>query len=575
MKMLLDVRQFTSAELLGNFIVSLPLLSTNNITLAFSNQNNQLVQWIYQALIMFADSIYGQSQYLRALKYYKNALDIVIKAINQSASQASSLHQQQPAAVGNNLFGTNSHFPKSLMDIKQLKSIEYDLRYKIALCFINTKKINLAISYLESIPNTSRSLDINLTMARLYKDMSGVGKERTKDAILCFKEVLRICPLCIEATIAIKELGEDPELFLTQVLHKQPISNANIDSSWIPALALSQFELKRNQPQKKLALSYLYHDEPSIINTINTFHKIRQYDSYYTNSMDIYCSLLKRRQLQFELNKVCHDLLNTNSGAPESWTSVALYYFLKENNEKAMECVDRAISLRETHPFSHSLKGEIYLSLEDPKSALPWLDRAFQLSKNILTARELVRCHLFLNQINEALMVAQAIHRMSPEYSKSMSLVGMVLANQPEERPRARKILSEALVLSPHCIDTVLTLSKLNMVEGKLQEALDLIQKQLEYQETDLMHTEMANIYVTKENYEDAMRHYNSALEINHQYEPAIRGLHRLELIMKGIDPDQEEEELEDDEEIDEDELDEDDMEEEDIIEDMDGDFEE
>eukprot|EP01132_Coremiostelium_polycephalum_P002584 gene2584-3201_t len=438
-----------------------------------------------------------------------------------------------------------------------------------------------------------------MTLTRLYKDL---GREKSKECIVCYKEILRLCPLCLEAIIALKEFGEDYESILSLSLNKQqqqqmnnntntainnkliipnlPSSIQNVDSSWIPILSQTILEMKRNQPQKslfllkkleskfinnlfileKMAITYQYHDEPSIINTVNTFQKIRLLDPYYIGSMDIYCSLLKRRSLQFEMNKICHDLVTTNPHSPETWTSLALYYFFKENVEKAVENVDRAIGIRDTHTAAHSLRGEIFLSLDEPKEALPSLEKAFHLSKNILTARELVRCHLFLNQMKEALNVAKTIHSLSPDYSKSMALMGMVLANQPEERTEARRILTEALALAPNCIDTVMTLSKLNVVEGKIQEAIDMLLKQLEYQETDLMHTEIAGVYTLKEMYSEAMAHYNSALEINSQYEPASRGLARLELIMKGIDPDQSLEETEEQEvggDIDDDEDDE------------------
>ncbi|KYQ88458.1 hypothetical protein DLAC_11166 [Tieghemostelium lacteum] len=537
MKLLLDSKQYASSELLGNFIISLPIV-----------QKSIPIQINVHSL--FAESLFGKGEYIRALKYFKFSLDLSFKYYNVPS---------------------NANFNQ------QHKILENEIKYKISQCYLHSKRSSLALSYLESISFGSRNLETHLTLARIYKELG-----RNKESILAFKEVLKLCPLCLEAINSLKEMGEDIETVMTISLNKQTNSsviNSNpqnmIDLSWIPIYIQSQIEIKRNQPQKSLtllkkienkfnnnlliyenmAITYLYHDEPSIINSFNYFQKIRQNDPYYIGSMDIYCSLLKRRSLQFELNKICHELISLNPQSPESWTSIALYYFLKENVDKSLEHVERAISINESHSFAHSLRGEILLSLDEPKEALPSLERAFQLSKNILTARELVRCHLILNQMPQALSVAKAIHSLSPEYSKSMALVGMVLANQPEEREEARKILSQALVLSPYCTDTVLTLSKLNVVEGRFQEAIDILRKQLDYQETDLMHTEIGNVYLSKEMFDEAMSHYNSALEINPQYEPASRGLHRLDLIMKGIDPDQtiEEEIQNDNENMDED----------------------
>ncbi|KAN0022387.1 hypothetical protein ACTFIU_004568 [Dictyostelium citrinum] len=539
LRILVESKQYSSAEFLGNFVISIP------------NQQKTPHQNLI-SFSLFADSLFGKNEFVRSLKYYKQSLDILFKVYNNP--------------------NNNNNINNNKQQDFDNKQFEYELKYKISLCYIKINRNNLAISYLESIPFNSRGLDSHLTIARLYKDL---GKEKSKECIISYKEVIKLCPLCLEAINALKEMGENLDQVLIPSINKFQQKNNNnsnnvIDLSWISLLSMSQYEMKRNQPEKslillkkveskfstnlyvleKLALSYLYHDEPSIINTFNIFQKIRLLDPYYIGSMDIFCSLLKRRSLQFELNKVCNDLVASNPYCAETWTSVALFYFLKENVEKSLENVDRAISIKESHEFAHSLKGEILLSLDEPREALPSLERAFQLSKNILTARELVRCHLILNQMKEALVVAETINNLSPDYSKTMALLGMVLANQPEEREEARKILTKALALSPHCTDTVLTLSKLNVVEGRFQEAIDILNNQLEYQETDLMHTEIAGVYLTKDYHEEAMIHYNSALEINPQYEPASRGIARLELIMKGIDPDQElDQENEDDQE--------------------------
>ncbi|EGC36206.1 hypothetical protein DICPUDRAFT_151347 [Dictyostelium purpureum] len=550
LKLLVDSKQYQSAELLGNFIISIPNTQ--------KTAHNNIVSFS-----LFADTLFGKNEFIRSLKYYKQCLDVLFKVYNNPNLKEKEL--------------LLSSIP-STFDSKQF---EYDLKYKISICYNKISRHSLALSYLESIPFGSRNFEVHLTISRLYKEL---GKEKTRECIISLKEALKICPLCIEAIDLLKEIGENVESILVpsiSIYQQQMINNSNknikknieseniIDLSWISLLSMSQMEMKKNSPEKsisllkkieskystnlyvleKLALAYLYHDEPSIVNTFNIFQKIRILDPYYVSSMDVFCSLLKRRGLPLELNKVCNDLVTANPNSAETWTSVSLLYFFKENIEKSIENVDRAISINESHEFAHSLRGEILLSLDEPREALPSLERAFQLSKNILTARELVRCHLILNQMREALFVAETINQLSPECSKTMALLGMVLANQPEEREKARKILSKALSLSPHCTDTVLTLSKLNVVEGRFQEAVDILNNQLEYQETDLMHTEIATVYLTKDMHEEAMIHFNSALEINPQYEPASRGLARLEMIMKGIDPDQESIEETDDQE--------------------------
>ena len=64
----------------------------------------------------------------------------------------------------------------------------------------------------------------------------------------------------------------------------------------------------------------------------------------------------------------------------------------------------------------------------------------------------------------------------------------------------------------------------------------------------DVIQAKLAEIYALKECYADALECYHVAISMNPQNGLAIQGLERLEKIMRGVDPDEEEndEELED-----------------------------
>ena len=58
-------------------------------------------------------------------------------------------------------------------------------------------------------------------------------------------------------------------------------------------------------------------------------------------------------------------------------------------------------------------------------------------------------------------------------------------------------------------------------------------------QNTCFVHTKLAEVYTTMNDFPQALRHYNIAMSLSSMYAPAISGLDRLEKLMRGEDPDE------------------------------------
>ncbi|KAK6117317.1 hypothetical protein DH2020_048908 [Rehmannia glutinosa] len=76
------------------------------------------------------------------------------------------------------------------------------VKFKIATCHSALGENRAALAEMEGIPSKSRNLEMNLMMAKLYRN-----SRHTRAAIGCFKECLRNCPYIIEAIAALAELG--------------------------------------------------------------------------------------------------------------------------------------------------------------------------------------------------------------------------------------------------------------------------------------------------------------------------------------------------------------------------------
>jgi anaphase-promoting complex subunit 7 len=114
--------------------------------------------------------------------------------------QAESLYRQA-LQMRKNLLKNKSTSNKLPEDQNELIS-DVVIRFKIYRCCIALREVKAAMEMLQSIPARSRTPKINMALANLYKDG---GMERS--AITCYKEVLRECPMALEAVESLLKLG--------------------------------------------------------------------------------------------------------------------------------------------------------------------------------------------------------------------------------------------------------------------------------------------------------------------------------------------------------------------------------
>lgn len=77
-----------------------------------------------------------------------------------------------------------------------------DIRYQMHICHISLKQPVQALLVLQGIPAKLRSVKVNMALGKLYV-MNGLERP----AISAFKEVLRECPLALEAIQSLIKLG--------------------------------------------------------------------------------------------------------------------------------------------------------------------------------------------------------------------------------------------------------------------------------------------------------------------------------------------------------------------------------
>ncbi|KAG8226887.1 hypothetical protein J437_LFUL005646, partial [Ladona fulva] len=165
-KQMFDQNLHSNVVYLANFVLSVS--DHNPEIISISNK--------FKTYVHYGDSLYSLGQYRKAENVYRKALQFKKSLIKCKGAKLQENHKE------------------TISDI--------DIKYQIHLCLLNLKQNHQAIGVLQTIPGKQRSPKINMALAKLYHQE---GMERS--AVSAYKEVLRECPLALEAVEGLLSLG--------------------------------------------------------------------------------------------------------------------------------------------------------------------------------------------------------------------------------------------------------------------------------------------------------------------------------------------------------------------------------
>ncbi|KAG6428114.1 hypothetical protein SASPL_112363 [Salvia splendens] len=333
-----------------------------------------------QIMVLFGDSLFRGKEFRRVIQVYRQALQYHKILPKQSASTTPTT--RSTLAASNRSSSPNSSNTSAIN--------ENEVKFKIATCHSSLGDNRAALAEMEGIPSKSRNLEMNLMMAKLYRN-----SRHTRAAIGCFKECLRNCPYIFEAIIALAELGVSAKdiisLFPQRYVEAQCCIASNDYKGGLDLFAellqrfpnnihillemakvcgmrpssLSMFSVACWSLQKLLPLvtqltlfvnctlkvkAVIGKNDEAILD----FENVLSIDPYVMTYMDEYAMLLKLKSDNSKLNKLVHDLLNHRSYKTRSFSGLSC----------------SSIRIDERHVAGYIMKGNLFLSLNRPEAAV-------------------------------------------------------------------------------------------------------------------------------------------------------------------------------------------------------------
>lgn len=475
-----------------------------------------------QLLIYYGDSLHENQEYRRAEKCYQNALQLKRSIIKSKVRPST---------------------PNPLVS-------EVDIRYKMYLCQMQMKEFKDALKTLDDIPQKQRTPKITMCLAKLYHKL---GVERP--AIACYKDVLRSCPLALEAAMGLLDLGQSA----TEVISLMTACFPSVNSiewllTWLKAYsfkttskftkAAPNFKALESQHLKdnveilcSLAECHWYSGDTS--NAKALYERVRKLDKHCLQGMDIYANLLAHGGGEQELEHLAQELIQTSQHRPEPWIAMAHSSSVSNKKTKAIYFSQKAHNIDNQNIQALLTKGALLSSLKRKREAIDHYREALRLSPlNYEANKGLIECFVTSSRNKEALVIAKNAHKSLGTNARTLSLLAMVLSQESQTLEKAKQMLEKALAQDPTFADAVYDLSEILTKEQDHEGAVALIRKYLPHIKTANLHIILGDNLAALNEYQEALDQYSIGISMCPGNQRAANGIQHVESVSRGTDMD-------------------------------------
>uniref|UniRef100_UPI00398E6540 anaphase-promoting complex subunit 7 isoform X1 n=2 Tax=Squalomorphii TaxID=118040 RepID=UPI00398E6540 len=524
------VRDMVAAGLYSN----VRLLSS--LLLTMSDNNPELFSPVqkYQLLVYHADSLFHDKEYRNAESKYKIAL--------QQKKALSKTTKVRPAGGGTPSNPQTQGCQQRARNLSECLPSEIEVKYKMAECYTMLRQERDAVAILDTIPTRQRTPKINMMLANLYKK---AGQERS--AVTSYKEVLRQCPLALDAILGLLSLsvkGAEVASLTMNVI--QSIPNLDWLSVWIKAYAfvhtgdntrainticsLEKKSLLRDNVDLMGSLADLYFRVGDNKNAILKFEQAQMLDPYIIKGMDVYGYLLAGEGRLEDVENLGGRLFNISDQHAEPWVVSGYQCLYSKRYSRALYLGAKAIQLNSNSVQALLLKGAALRALGRIQEAIIHFREAMRLAPCRMDCYEgLVECYLASNSIREAMVMANNVFKTLGPNAQTLTLFATVCLEDPMTQEKARTLLDKALAQKSDYLKAVVKKAELLSREQKYEEGIALLRNALANQSVCVLHRMLGDFLVAVSDYQEAMDQYSIALSMDPNDQKSLEGMQKME----------------------------------------------
>ncbi|XP_014664245.1 PREDICTED: anaphase-promoting complex subunit 7-like [Priapulus caudatus] len=507
---------FEQIKLLHDQELHSSVISLASLVLSVSEHSQDVLSTAakYQTLVYYGEALYEEAEHHRAEPTFRKALQLY-KVIMKSKTKA-----QKPDVTS-----------------------EVDVKFRLHQCHVHMKQFQQAIAVLESITAKQRTPKVNMALAKLYR-RTGVERSATTG----FKEVLRECPLALDAAVALMGLGirgvEIASLMTPVISH---LSSMEWLLSWIrahahlaskeftqAATAFSQLDSKthlRDNVDVLCSLGEAYYMNGNYKSALTTLERAYSLDPLLLKNMDLLAALLAREKKIKKLEGFANHMMMLTEQAVEPWIAMAHFCMATKKATRAVYFAQKAYTIDSRSMEALLLKGAALLDLRKVSEAILHYREALRINAYRYEAHKgLVECYMASHRGREAITTASATCKQLGQTPRVLTLYASVLDKDPLTRDKAKSCLEKALKQDPYYTEAVCLMADIHASDQQLDKAISLIRMQLVVESSSSRLHQMFGDFLSRNGeHQEALDQFHIALRLDPSNGKAQEGVQKAE----------------------------------------------
>ncbi|XP_024892385.1 anaphase-promoting complex subunit 7 [Temnothorax curvispinosus] len=515
---------FEQIKLLYDQALYCNVISLTNLVLSLSEHNADLLPGYskFHVYVYYADAHFHLGKYRRAETLYKKALQFR-KCLLKSKGMG-----------------------KPLLDGQKDLPSDVNIKYQIHLCLVKSKNLQEALQVLQSIPGKQRTAKVNMALAKMFHEQ---GMERS--AITTYKEVLKECPLALEAAEGLLSLGVNGvevnsltisgsmnlEWLNTWIKAHAHIHNKEFTQAVTTLRSLDNVVLLRDNFNLLTIMGECYYYAGDDKNALLCLKRARQIEPDITKGVDIYAAVLYKMHHIKELERLIPVITANNECTGEIYVAMAYSLYAARKFSRANTLTAQALNLNPNDIEATILRGNILIEQKKYQDANIFFRHAMQLKPYRYEPHKgMVDCHVGMHRLREALNIASGCCKHLGQTARALTLYASVLMKDPVSVSKAKNLLEKALSQDEVHLAAVYLLAEIYEQEMNLEAAIELLERQVEIHSTCKLHQTLGDLWARVHNEEKALDHYAVALNLDPNNRRAIEGMHRLDSSSSKLD---------------------------------------